>query len=472
MNVLIKWTIALVLMPLFLSAAPVQGASLAVPWQVDCAPARAVASGAQSIQLSVAPGSAMAPAGETSTAYVKVSLRGRPMAAGERTPANVCLVIDQSGSMAGQKIADARAAAVNALGRLGAGDIISVVAYNDNARVAVAPRLVGDAQGIVDAIMRIEAGGNTALHAGVSLGAAQLRKRADEYRTSRLILLSDGLANVGPSSTEDLIALGTQCASDGIVVSTVGLGMDYNEDLMARMATAAGGGHYFAKNSDELPGIYDVEFANLTTVVATGAVVEFLCPSGVRPLRVIGRDATIDGQRVEVKVGHVYGDGEKYIILEVEVPAGKTGDSILLTEARLRFHSKDDGLVYESKNRAKITLTDNRELVKAHMDREVMVSVMRQISMENNRLAMELMDRGEHEAAAREFTKNGSITVRWAGELDAPELRKDGEMNFLDAESIASGTYKERRKTIIYNQINTFKQEGLQGKTLSNGSAE
>src|SRR6202008_1808042 len=81
-------------------------------------------------------------------------------------------------------------------------------------------------------IHRIQPGGSTALHAGVVLGAKQVRRFFENERVNRVILLSDGLANGGPSSPSDLSRLGRERRGDGIAVSTVGLGDDYNEDLM------------------------------------------------------------------------------------------------------------------------------------------------------------------------------------------------------------------------------------------------
>src|SRR6202008_148552 len=73
-------------------------------------------------------------------------------------------------------------------------------------------------------IHRIQPGGSTALHAGVVLGAKQVRQFFSKERVNRVILLSDGLANVGPSSTSDLSRLGHELRNDGISVSTIGLG--------------------------------------------------------------------------------------------------------------------------------------------------------------------------------------------------------------------------------------------------------
>src|SRR4029450_1790476 len=83
-------------------------------------------------------------------------------------------------------------------------------------------------------------------------GAAAVRKFLDRQRVNRIILLSDGQANVGPSSPGDLGNLGASLIKEGISVTTLGLGLDYNEDLMTQLARRSDGNHYFIENSSDL----------------------------------------------------------------------------------------------------------------------------------------------------------------------------------------------------------------------------
>lgn len=80
------------------------------------------------------------------------------------------------------------------------------------------------------------AGGGTALYAGVAQGASELREFLDPHRVNRIILLSDGQANKGPSSPSELGNLGAALISEGISVTTIGIGLGYNEDLMTQLA--------------------------------------------------------------------------------------------------------------------------------------------------------------------------------------------------------------------------------------------
>jgi len=153
-----------------------------------------------------------------------------------RTPLNLAVVLDKSGSMTGAKLEKTKQAAWQLVNRLAPDDIFSLVVFSDEARVLVPAQRVGDKEALKEKIDHIEADGSTALYAGVKAGARQMEEYLSSKRINRVILLSDGLANIGPSSPRDLRRLGRQLAESGMAVTTIGVGDDYNEDLMAGLA--------------------------------------------------------------------------------------------------------------------------------------------------------------------------------------------------------------------------------------------
>ena len=171
-----------------------------------------------------------------------------------RTPLNLAVVLDKSGSMTGAKLEKAKQAALQLVDRLTSKDVFSLVIYSDDARVLVPAQYVEDKEALKDKIEGIEAGGSTALYAGVKTGARQIQEYFSNKRINRVILLSDGLANVGPSSTRDLRRLGSDLAEKGISVTTIGVGDDYNEDLMAGLAEASDANYYYVKDTEKASG--------------------------------------------------------------------------------------------------------------------------------------------------------------------------------------------------------------------------
>lgn len=271
---------------------------------------------------------AILPAGGNQRAVVKVMLDAPPPPEKSTRPAvNLAIVLDRSGSMSGQKLERAKDAAIEALRHLGPMDIFSVVVYDHNVSTVVSAQHVKNIEWIEGRIRQIRSGGNTALFGGVSQGAAEVRKNLDGNYVNRIILLSDGLANVGPSSPEDLGRLGVALIKESISVTTVGVGTDYNEDLMTHLSQNSDGNTYFVESSRDLPRIFTAELGDVLSVVAKKVHLIIECPDGVKPLNIIGREGRIKGRIVELSLNQLYGSQEKYALIEVEISGGKSGIS-------------------------------------------------------------------------------------------------------------------------------------------------
>ncbi len=279
------------------------------------------------------------PSDSEETVILKVGLNGLRQSGAHRAPLNLALVIDRSGSMSGDKIRQARNAAHQAVDRLTSDDVVSLVVYGTEAVTFWPASRVGDGSGLHRAIDRIETSGNTNLWGGAQSSAAELRKRLRGDFVHRVILLSDGLANRGPSSAVELAGLGAELRAEGIAVSTVGLGLDYNEDLMAALARRSDGNTYFVENSRDPPGVFAEEFGDAMNVVARELVLEVTFPAGVRPLRVIGRDGKIENQCAEVRMNQLYGGREQFALIEVRVDPGRDAESRKLARAELSYQS-------------------------------------------------------------------------------------------------------------------------------------
>ena len=126
-------------------------------------------------------------------------------------------------------------------------DIASVVIFDHSVDVLVPAQPVTDPDVFAELIRRVGVRGNTAIYSGVLAGAAEVRKFKEPRRLNRVVLLSDGQANVGPSRAPEFAVLGRSLLAEGISVSTIGLGLGYNEDLMLELARSSDGNHAFAR---------------------------------------------------------------------------------------------------------------------------------------------------------------------------------------------------------------------------------
>ena len=347
------------------------------------------------------------PAGKTERVVLKVSLEPDQVVRDEanRAPVNLALVLDRSGSMSGEKIEQAKEAAIQAIRRMGAKDRISIVAYSNHAETIASAQSAKNTEKLVGLVRQLKANGGTALFAGVNQGAAELRKNLDGEYFNRIILLSDGLANQGPSTTEDLVRLGRALVKEDISVSTIGLGAGYNEDLMTGLAKEGQGNLYFAETSKELPGIFDAEIGDALNVVARNATLRIELETGVRPLRLIGRQGVIRENHVEIEIKQLYGGQEKFALLEVEVPIGKAKEKRNLARVLAKFNAAEGGLVISRKAVVSCSFSESKKEVTASINEKVIVAYVDNQVADAKDAAIALADEGHHEDAVRKLKK-------------------------------------------------------------------
>ncbi len=391
--------------------------------------------------------------GETARAFLRVGLRGiRPPEEIGRTPANIALVIDKSGSMQGAKITDAREAALMALGRLREDDTLAVVAFNHMIDIVLPATPAGDLPNMRRAIRDLRAGGRTALYAGVETGINEVLTYLDPYAVNRVILLSDGLANVGPTSPGRIAALGRDAASEGISITTIGLGLGYNEDLMTRLALNSDGNHAFVEHPDDLVGIFNKEFGDVFSVVGQGAEVEIDFPDGIRPLRTLGRPAEIEGQRVNFDLRQIYGGQEKYLLVEVEVAGDAARNKLQAAQVSARYTDMRTKQEAAIKDVVTLSFSNDTGKIEASRDKGVLSAATMQIATERSEKAVKLRDSGRVEEAKKLLEDNAAYLKEQARALSAPALEGLAEEQARDAEAMTSGDWNRQRKDMRSRQ--------------------
>jgi Ca-activated chloride channel family protein len=413
------------------------------------------------VELDVALGTPVLLEGQKQTAYLKVALTGFELAGdSRRTPVNIALVLDKSGSMQGDKIERARDAAIMAIERLNNDDVAAVVSYDDVVYIDMPATKAADKEAFRNAIRRIDAGGNTALFAGTSKGAHEVQKFLERNRVNRVILLSDGLANVGPSSPAELGRLGAALAQQGISVTTIGLGLGYNEDLMTRLAGMSDGNHAFVEHPDQLVKIFDAEFGDVLSVVAQEVRLIIDCMPGMRPVRVLGRDAEIDGQSVSVSLNQLYSQQEKFVLLEVEIPPGVAGDSQPVANVSVDYFNTVAQRPDRLKASASVSFTQSEDQVANATDDAVMTDTVKQIANQISKEAVDLRDQGRVEEAQQKLEQGASYLRSNAVELNAPALRSLSSEFEKDAESVTDeDNWNRARKSLRKKQHATDSQQ-------------
>ncbi len=241
--------------------------------------------------------------------------------ADERHPATLQVVLDRSGSMGGGQLDAAKEALKALINRLDPSDNFGLVVFDDNVDVAVPAGPLRDKQAVWHAIQAVEAGATTNLSGGLLRGLQEAR-RVKDAQGATLVLLSDGHANVGVTTHDELERIASGARNAGVTATTIGLGLGYDEQLMAAVSRGGAGNAHFAEEPDtagaalasEVDGLLDqvVQAASLT-VRPTGAVDAVHLFNDLPAI-------TIDGGFM-VELGDFYSGEQRKLLLTIDVPA-------------------------------------------------------------------------------------------------------------------------------------------------------
>lgn len=346
--------------------------------------------------------------GTPETNYLKVSLSGQNIDSKKRVPINLAIVIDKSGSMSGQRIEKAREAAILAVNMLNENDTLSIVAYDSEARVIVPATKVDNRLRIIGLINEnIYAEGGTALFAGLSKGIKQVENQLTKDKVNRIILLSDGQANIGPSSVDELSQLAIIAAKKNIAITTLGIGSDYNELLMSSIASYSDGNHVFVNNSADLENVFVHEFTDLMSAIAQDVVITIQLKNGVKPVRLLGRDGVIKGNEITVKMNQLFSNQEKYVLLEVIPDKGKVGQEKTLAQVDLKYDNLLENKTENETQVVRISYTKDKKMVDDAIHQDVIVETeLQKVALENEK-ALELYNQGKRDEAQQLLRENG-----------------------------------------------------------------
>lgn len=269
--------------------------------------------------------------------YVLVRVTaGPPLKETKRRPLNIGAVLDRSGSMGGDKIEYVKKATQFLVKNLGAQDRFSLTIYDDAIEVVVQPDSPTRKDEINRAIDAITARGSTNLSGGWLQGCQLVAQGKAEGQVDRVILLTDGLANQGITDPNRLTAMARQKREEGITTTCMGVGMDFNEDLLTKMASEGGGAFYFIDNPDQAPQIFAEELTDLLNVVGQNLVVTLTPTGDVRMVRQLNTYPHETGdQKIAFRMGDIFADEVKTLAMELFIPALQTLGAVEV--AKLRF---------------------------------------------------------------------------------------------------------------------------------------
>lgn len=276
--------------------------------------------------------------------YVAIRLSAEPTPDQPRRPLNLSVVLDRSGSMAGAKLDYTRQALQFLIQHLSPQDIFSLVLYNEHVEVVLQPQPVTNKDFMVERVQRIRASGMTNLSGGWLQGCALLEQNLSDSMLNRVILMSDGLANKGVTQTAQLVSLARQKRETHIVTTAMGLGGDFNEDLLMEIAEAGGGAFYFIESPEAAPLIFQEELLDLLNVVGQNLTISlYPTPQISHTNQLNAYNMSTDGQRMSFSLGDIYRGDVRQLMLELTVDAPPTPGALLLARAIIEYDEIDGG---------------------------------------------------------------------------------------------------------------------------------
>ena len=406
------------------------------------------------IQLHLEKARLAAGASQTVDVLVRLAPPNVDISEAKRPKLNIGIALDRSGSMGGAKMHEAREAAKYCVDQMLPSDIFSAVIFDDVVDVLFTSQPVENREMLKRGLDRIEARNSTALHQGWVEAGLQVSERLDPNAINRVLLITDGQANVGETNPTRIIEHARTLAARGLSTSTIGIGTDFNEDLLMPMAEAGQGNAWHVQEPEDMKRIFETElngllmqFGHTTTLAITpsaGVVVDDV-------LNDFEKDAR--GRYILPNLMH---GSPLNIIVRLKVPAGDAGDISDLADFSVSYISQASN----------VSRTETARLTTGFESKDVLdglpsnTDVLEAVTLLNNARArremMEHIDAGRYAAAA-------STLKSVLGDTDvmfslAPSAKLSEEMEDLaDLQPMLARADQGSRKRMAYRRESTRK---------------
>ncbi|WNG17174.1 von Willebrand factor type A domain-containing protein [Cystobacter fuscus] len=259
--------------------------------------------------------------------FVRVGIQGKVVSRSQRKPAHLVFLVDTSGSMSQpDKLPLAKEAMKIAVKNLNENDTVALVTYAGGTRDVLPPTAATDLERIYKAIDSLESGGGTAMGSGMELAYKHAVKKASGRVVSRVVVLTDGDANIGPNLSADTMLRGIEgYVKEGVTLSTIGFGMgNYRDDLMEKLADKGNGNCFYIDSHKEARKVFEQQLTGTLEVIAKDVKVQVeFDPKVVRRYRLVGYEnrniADQDFREDKVDAGEIGAGHSVTALYEVEL---------------------------------------------------------------------------------------------------------------------------------------------------------
>ncbi|MBI5488317.1 MAG: VWA domain-containing protein [Deltaproteobacteria bacterium] len=241
-------------------------------------------------------------AGESGGYTLAIAVRGRSVSREERTPLVLTLVLDVSGSMRDEgKMEFLQQGLLAMLDQLKPGDVVNLVTFNQNAKTILDDFEITDDSPtrLRRAIEGLQPGGATDLHEGLTLGYGLAEKSLDPEKNNRVLLVTDALTNTGTTDERLIAEVGRRYDDQKIRLSGIGVGADFNDELLDRLTERGKGAYVFVGSESVVDRVFKDGFTSLVETIASDVRFRLDLPASLALERFYGEEASTDRSRVQ-----------------------------------------------------------------------------------------------------------------------------------------------------------------------------
>lgn len=383
-----------------------------------------------------------------------------------RVPLNISIVIDRSSSMQGIKMGYAKRSAKNIIDQLKPDDLVSIVVYDSNVDTIQPPIKVIEKEKIKSKVDGIVPQASTNLWGGTEQGYQFVKRNFKSGYVNRVLLISDGLANVGLTDST-LIKIKVQNYKDdeGISISTFGVGLDYNETLMTDMAETGAGNYYFIAAPDKMTAIFNNELAGLLSVAAQNAELKIKLPKGISIQKCYPLKFQQTGDELSIKLRDLSSEEIRAVLFTFKID-DKINDVLKFTST-LSYTDVTDGQQKSLNNENILSPVKNVDAYFTHFNKKVIEQTILYTANENLETAMNLMEKREYKSAGKYLSSNNDyLKANIIYVNNDASLRKLDSVNanysiqYQRAEAVSKDSVKQIQKAnkAVNYQIRNKKQ--------------
>lgn len=386
-----------------------------------------------------------------------------------RPKLNLALVIDRSGSMAERgKLEYAKKAANIVVDKMKPSDRIAIIEYDDRINVLWPSYPAESPEMIKRTIMTLTPRGSTNLTGGMMKGVEEALKNTGKNYINRVILLSDGLANRGITNPLEIRRLVRESKSKGVHISTMGLGLNYNEDLLQAIAENAGGNYYFIESPMQMGGIFQQEISILFASVTKDIKMKFYPGDVVTKVDVFGYPSIQDEGVITIEQEDFYSNETRSLLVRLEVKPQEKGLRDL-GKFNLTYMDLIDKKQKEIEKSISVQVTENATKVKKEENKKVLVESTLIEADQNHENFVKMYEKGNKDEAIRRIknleeklsTQNKILSdMQIAKKIEALKMEAM-EMEEAEISQQNRAAYLKKSKLRFYQS-----QKGKRGKYI------